>query len=72
MTVPNPTVDDPKRIADWIKQSGFPLDQEEETLLILINANHYASAPNCVSNLYELRILYWQVYGFLRGQRKLL
>lgn len=71
MTAPNPTVDDPKCVADWIEQSGFPLDQEEKTLLILIKAHHYSGEPTWVHDLYELRILYWQVYGFLRGKGKL-
>jgi len=60
--------DDPCRVADWISSTDFPLDEDEKDTLREVKETRYTQEPNHVERLYSLRILYWQVVGFLRGR----
>jgi len=59
---------DPCLVADWISGTDFPLDEDEKFLLQRVKETRYTQEPNHVERLYGLRILYWQVVGFLRGR----
>jgi hypothetical protein len=54
---------DPASVACWIKDSGFPLRQEEVDLIESISKD---CQPISIQDRYELVVLYWQVVGWLR------
>lgn len=45
----------------------FSLTDDEQELLYRVDQRTYTGEPTSVQDLHELRILYWQVVGFLRG-----
>lgn len=67
LLVPDPRRTDPSDLGRWIKASGFPLDDEEEELLHRLERSRYTSEWQNVETIYALRILYWQVVGWLRA-----
>jgi len=44
----------------------FRLTDDEKEMLYRIDERSYTGEPTSVQDLHELRILYWQVAGFLR------
>jgi hypothetical protein len=66
MTIPNPIGADPRTIAEWLKTIPFPYDSEEMELVSKTIDKIYTDEPMCIGDQYALRILYWQVVGWLR------
>lgn len=71
-------VQDPQNIVDFIlnvvvgdeENELFRLTEGEESLLASIHKRRFTGEPTSAQDLHELRILYWQVVGFMRrGQR---
>jgi len=65
-TRPDPIGSDPVTLATWLRTVPFPYDDEEKELLATIVGKTYTGEPTAVADLYALRILYWQVVGWLR------
>lgn len=55
----------PNTLSKWIKESGFPLDKKENNLLLRVEHCIYQDQLNVI-DLNELRVLYWQVMGWMR------
>lgn len=62
---------DPEQVAEFIqdarKQFGFPLRSEESDLCEKVLRRAVWGEKTAAQDLHELRCLYWQAVGYLRG-----
>lgn len=64
-----PPNSDPCTLVAWIETVNFPFEADEKDLLRRVNKARYTSEMQSVVTIHEVRILYWQVIGWLRKKR---
>lgn len=55
----------PNTLSKWIRESGFPLEEKENNLLLRVEQFVHIDELN-ITEHNELRALYWQVMGWMR------
>lgn len=68
MTPSPPHNGDPQAIVDWLETIPFPYSEDERDVMRAVKARRYTGEPTSVFELYEIRILYWQVIGSIRAR----